>query len=115
MLTRYKRSHEKVAMGLLAFMPEERNVKQLRKTMELYNERPDWQLFFWKANDYYVGIIGVHIEDDEFFTVQHVTVIPSFRGEGIGHKMVTSVEKLMENRKARPSVATKAFMMKCRV
>ncbi|ANU21955.1 GNAT family N-acetyltransferase [Planococcus donghaensis] len=115
MLTRYKRSHEKVAMGLLAFMPEERNVKQLRKTMELYNDHPDWQLFFWKANDYYVGIIGVHIEDDEFFTVQHITVIPSFRGEGIGHKMVESVEKLMGNRKPRPSEATKAFLMKCRV
>lgn len=115
MLTRYKQSHEKIAMGLVSFMPRERHVKQLKKTMELYNENADWQLFLWKAGDSYVGAIGIHIEDNESFTVQHISVIPSFRGEGIGHKMVERVEKLMGNRRAQPSEETKAFMMKCKV
>lgn len=115
MLTRYKRSNEKIAMGLLSFMPNERSVKQLKKTMELYNERPDWQLFLWKAGDDYIGAIGIHVEDDENFIVQHISVIPSFRGEGIGHSMVEGVERLMPGRRARPSEETKPFMMKCRV
>lgn len=115
MLTRYKRAHEKIAMGLLSFMPKERNVKKLKKTMELYNERPDWQLFLWKAGDDYVGVIGIHIEDDEIFTVQHISVIPSYRGEGIGQKMVARVERLMGNRRAKPTEETKPFMIKCRV
>lgn len=115
MLNRYKRSHEKIAMGMLSFMPREREVKRLKQTMELYNEDPTWQLFLWKADDDYVGAIGIHIEDDESFTVHHISVIPSFRGEGIGHKMVARVEKLMGNRKAKPTEETKAFMMKCRV
>lgn len=113
MIHRYRKLHEKIAMGLLAYMPQERNVKQLKKTMELYNEHPDWQLFFWKADNYYVGIVGIHIEDDESFTVQHISVIPSFRGEGIGHEMISYVEKIMGNRKAKPSKETKDFMTKC--
>ena len=115
MLTRYKRSYEKIAMGLLSFMPGERDVKQLKKTMELYNERPDWQLFLWKAGDDYIGAIGIHIEDDENFTVQHISVIPSYRGEGIGHRMVERVEQLMNGRRLKPTEETKPFLMKCRV
>ncbi|WP_298831236.1 GNAT family N-acetyltransferase [uncultured Planococcus sp.] len=115
MLSRYKRPHEKIAMGLLSFMPKERNVKQLKKTMELYNERPDWQLFLWKADDDYVGAIGIHIEDDDSFTVQHISVIPSFRGEGIGHRMVERVERQMAGRKAKAAEETKPFVMRCRV
>ncbi|AIY06843.1 GCN5-related N-acetyltransferase [Planococcus sp. PAMC 21323] len=113
MLTRYKRAYEKVAMGLLALMPAERNIKQLKTTMGLYNERPDWQLFFWKVNDRYVGIIGVYIEDDKSFSVQHISVIPSYRGEGIGHEMMACVEKYMGNRKVKPAESTRAFMTKC--
>ncbi|AQU80792.1 MULTISPECIES: GNAT family N-acetyltransferase [Planococcus] len=113
MIHRYRKSHEKIAMGLLAYMPQERNVKQLKKTMALYNERPNWQLFFWKADNYYVGIIGIHVEDDEFFTVQHISVLPSFRGEGIGHEMIVSVGRVMGNRQAKPSKETKNFMTKC--
>ena len=115
MLNRYKQAHQKIAMGLLSFMPKERNVKQLRKTMELYHEHPDWQLFLWKEEDDYVGAIGIHIEDEESFTVQHISVIPSYRGEGIGRKMSARVEKIMGNRRAKPIEETKAFLMKCRV
>ena len=115
MLNRYKQSHEKIAMGLLSFMPQERNVKQLKKTMERYNERPDWQLFLWKEGEDYVGAIGIQVEDDESFTVHHISVVPSFRGEGIGQKMVARVEKLMGNRRTKPTEETKAFLMKCRV
>lgn len=115
MLTRYKRPNEKIAMGLLSFMPRERDVKQLKKTMELYNEHIDWQLFLWRAGDSYVGAIGIHIEDAESFTVQHISVIPSFRREGIGHLMVARVEKLMTGRRALPTEETNAFMMKCKV
>ncbi|ANU09559.1 GCN5-like N-acetyltransferase [Planococcus antarcticus DSM 14505] len=115
MLTRYKRSNEKIAMGLLSFMPKERNFKQLKKTMELYNEQADWQLFLWKVGDSYVGAIGIHIEDAESFTVHHISVIPSFRREGIGHKMVMRVEGLMAHRRAKPTEETQTFMMKCGV
>lgn len=115
MLIRYKRANEKVAMGLLALMPQERQMKQLKQTMELYNENPYWQLFYWKVKDDYAGIIGVQIEDEEFFSVQHLSVIPSFRGEGIGTQLVEAVEKIMGNRQAKPSKATKEFLLNCKV
>ena len=38
MLIRYKKSMEKIAMGLLSFMPEEKDVKKLTVTMKAYEE-----------------------------------------------------------------------------
>ncbi|HWO97501.1 MAG TPA: N-acetyltransferase, partial [Bacillus sp. (in: firmicutes)] len=33
MLIRYKKNYEKIAMGLLSFMPTEKDLKALQKTM----------------------------------------------------------------------------------
>lgn len=43
MLIRYKRSFEKIAMGLLSFMPGEKDVKQLQQTIKSYEMDEDRQ------------------------------------------------------------------------
>lgn len=59
MLIRYKRSFEKIAMGLLSFMPGEKDVKQLQQTIKSYEMDEDRQLFLWKDGEDIVGAIGV--------------------------------------------------------
>ena len=39
MLVRYKKSLEKIAMGLLSFMPQEKDVKRLMETIQLMNKK----------------------------------------------------------------------------
>lgn len=39
MLIRFKKSYEKIAMGLLSFMPTEKDVKTLQLTMKDYEAR----------------------------------------------------------------------------
>jgi len=48
MLIRYKKSFEKIAMGLLSFMPSEKDVKRLMETINSYDEKSNWHLFYGK-------------------------------------------------------------------
>lgn len=91
MLVRYKKNFEKIAMGLLSFMPDEKDVKKLQKTIKDYENNPDWNLFLWKKEDV-LGIIGVRLEDDKKVVIQHISVNPSHRNQGIGRKMIEAVK-----------------------
>ncbi|MBO1915326.1 N-acetyltransferase, partial [Microvirga sp. 3-52] len=48
MLIRYKKTYEKIAMGLLSYMPGEHSVKELQETIQMYETEDDWQLYLWK-------------------------------------------------------------------
>ncbi|HSP23166.1 MAG TPA: GNAT family N-acetyltransferase [Planococcus sp. (in: firmicutes)] len=112
MLFRYKKSFEKIAMGLLSFMPRERELKKLQQTMHIYEENPDWQLFLWKKGDDFVGLLGVEVHEDHF-TLHHVSVNPSHRGEGIGQAMIEKIQQLMNGKEMRTTEETDAFIHKC--
>lgn len=112
MLTKYKKSVEKIAMGLLSFMSGERELKVLQQTMQKYEENPNWQLYLWKQEDDFVGLIGIEM-DEHTFIVHHIAVNPSYRNESIGHEMVEKVQQLQESRALRATEETKDFLTKC--
>ncbi|MBS4209704.1 GNAT family N-acetyltransferase [Bacillus sp. FJAT-50079] len=112
MLIRYKKSYEKIAMGLLSFMPNEKDLKKLQNTMKKYETEEGWQLFLWKEEDI-VGLIGVRIHDEDV-EVQHISVNPSHRHEGIGKSMMRSLGQLFEGKTICPNEYTAGFFEKCR-
>lgn len=112
MLVRYKKSLEKIAMGLLSLMPEEKEVKHLMETMQKYEEKEDWQLFLWKNDDEYVGIIGISLIGS-VATVQHLTVLPNYRGEGIAQSMVKALFDLDQVDEITSNESTAQFVGKC--
>ena len=63
MLIRYKKTFEKIAMGLLSFMPSEKDLKKLQHTMKEYETEEDWHLFLWKEEDI-IGLLGVLNHND---------------------------------------------------
>ncbi|SOC38139.1 GNAT family N-acetyltransferase [Ureibacillus acetophenoni] len=109
MLVRYKKSFEKIAMGLLSFMPYEKEVKHLMETMEKYEQDDCWHLFLWKKGEEYIGIVGVAV-DGNIATVQHISVIPSHRGEGVALAML---QELSKQYKVVANEITKLFVDKC--
>ncbi len=114
MLIRYKKNHEKIAMGLLSFMPVEKDVKQLQQTMKEYNTNPDWHLYLWREDDDVVGAIGLKIEDELNVVVQHISVNPSYRNIGIGKKMVEEIKTLYgEKYDVCGNELTQKFFQKC--
>ncbi|WKB37101.1 GNAT family N-acetyltransferase [Terrilactibacillus sp. S3-3] len=113
MLIRYKKSYEKIAMGLLSFVPSEKDLKKLRQTMKRYEEDDDWQLYLWKQGDDIIGEIGVHLDQNEAF-IEHISVNPSYRSEGIGHKIIQSLNNILGNEiHLTPSAQTKSFFDVC--
>ena len=58
MLIRYKKSFEKIAMGLLSYMPSEKDLKRLQHTIKQYDTRRYWQLFLWKVDEDIIGLLG---------------------------------------------------------
>ncbi|WP_188453749.1 GNAT family N-acetyltransferase [Virgibacillus oceani] len=113
MLIRYKKNLEKIAMGLLSFMPEEKDVKKLQQTIKEYETNPDWHLYLWKDDDI-LGAIGLRIEDGINAVIQHISVNPSHRNSGIGKKMVGEVNRLYNDKYAVcADDITQQFYSKC--
>lgn len=112
MLVRYKKTFEKIAMGLLSFMPQEKDVKRLMETIQAYEQNENWQLFLWKKEEEYIGIVGILVQD-AVAIVQHITVVPSYRGEGIAMEMLQALLKLGQFTEIKANGETEPFIKKC--
>lgn len=113
MLIRYKKAFEKIAMGLLSFMPNEKDLKRLQQTMKEYEITDDWQLFLWKDDEDIIGLIGIFIKDDRDIEIQHISVNPSHRHQGIGKSMVHALKELYPDKKLLATEETAGFCDKC--
>lgn len=99
-------------MGLLSFMPQEKDLKKLQETIHNYENNPNWHLFMWKKEEDFVGLIGVEISE-EMCLVHHITVNPSHRGEGIGKELVSKVQNFLPCTEINAAESTKSFLDKC--
>jgi riboflavin biosynthesis RibT protein len=115
MLIRYKKTLEKIAMGLLSFMPSEKDLKKLQVTMKEYETEEDWQLFLWKEEDI-IGLLGVLFDNDaNTIVIQHISVNPSHRSQGIGKKMVKTLKEMYADKEIISNENTAAFIERCNV
>ncbi|OCA91541.1 reductase [Bacillus sp. FJAT-27225] len=114
MLIRYKKQFEKIAMGLLSFMPGEKDIKKLQQTMKQYESGVGWQLFLWKEEEDIIGLIGVFHTSDETSEIHHISVNPSHRFQGIGHNMVKALSELFPAKTITSNQVTAAFFEKCK-
>ncbi|AYA76890.1 MULTISPECIES: GNAT family N-acetyltransferase [Robertmurraya] len=112
MLIRYKKAFEKIAMGLLSFMPNEKDLKKLQQTMKQYDQSEDWQLFLWKEEDI-IGLIGVTTVSEDMLEIQHISVNPSHRHQGIGKTMIKALKEFFPGKEIRANEETSAFFEKC--
>lgn len=113
MLIRYKKAFEKIAMGLLSFMPNEKDIKKLKETIHSYENDNNWVLYLWKKNDEYVGIVGLVTHNDNIATIQHVSVVPSYRGEGVAKEMLQEVAELGQYESVLATEETRNIVHKC--
>ncbi|RKQ37708.1 GNAT family N-acetyltransferase [Oceanobacillus halophilus] len=117
MLIRFKKNMEKIAMGLLSFMPDEKkDVKKLQQTIKEYETNANWHLFLWKEDDDVLGAIGVRIEFENNVIVQHVSVNPSHRNMGIGKKMINELNRYYQEKyTVFASEEVQEFYKKCKM
>lgn len=115
MLIRYKKNLEKIAMGLLSFMPDDKkDVKKLQQYIKEYDKNPDWHLYLWKDDEDILGAIGIYIENEENVIIQDLSVNPSHRNMGIGKKMISEIKEMYEKKYAvYPTEEIKTFYSRC--
>ncbi|MEH7075660.1 GNAT family N-acetyltransferase [Neobacillus drentensis] len=113
MLIRYKKTFEKIAMGLLSFMPTEKDLKKLQQTMKDYETEDQLLLFLWKEEDI-IGLLGVLNQNDtNSLQILHISVNPSHRFQGIGKKMVKALKEMYPEKEITANENTAAFIEKC--
>ncbi|RYL93193.1 GNAT family N-acetyltransferase [Sporolactobacillus sp. Y61] len=115
MLIHYKKSYEKIAMGLLSFIPSEKDIRVLQQTISRYEEEEPWQLFLWKDGEDVIGVIGIYRDEgSDEAVIKHLSVNPSYRAEGVGKKMICAVDKALgEQVKLLPSDSIKGYFDSC--
>jgi riboflavin biosynthesis RibT protein len=111
MLIRYSKSHEKIAMGLLSFNPDEKDLQKLLQTINEYVTEQNRQLYLWKEEEGIIGVIGVRIGDQEI-QLHHLSVNPSHRDKGFGKLMIKELLELYPDKKLTATETTAAFVEK---
>ncbi|MBA4537304.1 GNAT family N-acetyltransferase [Bacillus aquiflavi] len=114
MLIRYKKAFEKIAMGLLSFMPNEKDLKKLQQTINQYENEDDRQLFLWREGEDFIGLIGVLLKDPNIVEVQHISVNPSHRKQGKGKCMVKALHDFYTEKEIKPCDETAPFLNCCK-
>ncbi|MFD0048528.1 GNAT family N-acetyltransferase [Actinomycetes bacterium NPDC127524] len=112
MLIKYKKSFEKFAMGLLSFMPNEKDIKNLQQTMKDYEGNEDKQLFLWKDEEI-IGLIGINLAQEGIIQIEHISVNPAFRHQGVGKAMVKALKEMFADKELKPNELTAGFFEKC--
>ncbi|MFD3447905.1 GNAT family N-acetyltransferase [Microbacteriaceae bacterium 4G12] len=114
MLIRFKKSYEKIAMGLLSFMPTEKELKKLQATIKEYEMNENWQLYLWKEDEDVLGIVGTVKKEDGVVEIQHLCVTPSHRQCGIGTQMMQELHAMMPDIIVCGNEHTASFWEKCK-
>jgi riboflavin biosynthesis RibT protein len=104
---------DKIAMGLLSFMPNQKDLQKLQMTMEQYKTEQESQLYLWKEEEGIIGLIGILFVDQDLIQIKHISVSPSHRGNGVGKKMVKALKELHPDFRFIPDEDTVAFFNKC--
>lgn len=78
-LLKYRTDYEKVAMGLLSFVPTLKKIDRLQAELQWYQESDQRQLLLWKdLNQDFSGIVGVEFRPG-FVIVELIALTPAVR------------------------------------
>ncbi|KRN88895.1 GNAT family N-acetyltransferase [Ligilactobacillus ceti] len=112
MLYKYKSDYEKIAMGLLSFIPDLKDIAHLQSEIKWYTAEDDRSLFLWKnPNGDFIGILGVEITDD-LLIIRHIAVSPSARNEGLTYAMLSDLAARYPHCKLMGNIETASIINK---
>ncbi|KRL80903.1 reductase [Lactobacillus ultunensis] len=79
MLIPYKKDYEKTAMGLLSYMPDFKNIENLKEEIALNQEDNDFLLYLYRNDQSnIVGVLGTQISN-QFVIIRYLSLAPGFR------------------------------------
>lgn len=95
MFSKFKKNYEKQVMGYLSYIPDFKNLENLREEMELYRDsNNNYEVLIFKGKDGDCrGIVGTQ-EDDKFIVIRYISLDPGFRNAKTESKVIHDLEKM---------------------
>lgn len=95
MLSKYKKEFEKVVMGYLSYLPDFKNLTNLKEEMQLYNEQNNqFEVLLFRSGDQHTrGIISLQ-EGPNCLVIRYVSLDPGFRNNKTRQEMMTELKQL---------------------
>ncbi|MDF7668381.1 MULTISPECIES: reductase [unclassified Lactobacillus] len=79
MLIECKSDKEKVAMGLLSYLPDFKNLANLKEEINLNKTSSEFQLYLYRGDEAnFVGVIGTQ-NDANFIIIRYLSFAPDYR------------------------------------
>lgn len=108
MLYKYKNDYEKIAMGLLSFIPDLKEISHLKSCFEWYRAEDDRHLYLWKNEEGdFIAIAGVEAdESSKIVMLRHISVIPAERNHGVCFEVLDALKKMYPGYEVMGSLET---------
>lgn len=88
MLIDYKKDNEKVAMGLLSYLPDFKNLENLKEEIKLNQNNDEFKLYLYRDDDNNInGVIGTQIINN-FVIIRYLSLAPGFREKKYEQKIL---------------------------
>lgn len=94
MLSKYKKEFEKVVMGYLSYLPDFKNLTNLKEEMQLYNDlNNQFEVLLFRSNNQHIrGIISLQ-EGPKCLVIRYVSLDPGFRNNHTRQEMMTELKQ----------------------
>lgn len=88
MLIECKNDTEKVAMGLLSYLPDFKNLANLKDEIQLNKNSAEFCLYLYRSKDpNFIGVIGTQA-NKQFVVIRYISFAPDFRKDKYEAKAV---------------------------
>lgn len=112
MLYKYKDSYKKIAMGLLSFIPDLKDISHLQTELDWYQKDASRFLYLWKnENGDFSGVVGFELVNKQVI-VRHIALSPAERNEGVTYKILDELATLYPEAKMMGSLEIAAIITK---
>lgn len=93
MLIQYKKDYEKTARGLLSYLPDFKNIENLKEEIRLNEQDNEFVLFLYSNNQQnMVGVLGTQITN-QFIVIRYLSLAPGFREISYEQKILLELKK----------------------
>lgn len=99
MLIKYKKDFEKITMGLLSYLPDFKNFKNLKDEIKLCEDDNDFVLFLYRNSEgNVVGVVGCQ-ETENFIVIRYLSLAPGFREDKYQEQIMQELTELNHHKK----------------
>lgn len=91
MLSKFKKDNEKIAMGFLSYLPDFKNLQNLKDEMKLYEPDSEFVMYMFKlTNSNIIGVLSLQ-KGKGYVLIRYISLAPGYRSEKYIKKLLEDV------------------------